>query len=405
VAILTTTATERQNLWLFRLYYFCWIGGASFVFPFLNLFFSRRGLSGLEIGWLGTFGAVLGMLTAPMWGRWSDQRADSRWLLQLSLAGVAVTGLVLSQQTAFAWMAIVISAQSLLGAGQEPLSSALVLRVTQAAQSGYGSVRVWGSLAWALFVLVSGWLIEQTDSLLMPFVGQAALLGLCVLLIGRLTPPAPVEAPAGEASGPRATLGTTFRAVLRDRALVGLAIALGLFWMTDSGARNFEAIFMDQLGSSELLIGFANTAGAVVELPAMFWADRLVKHHGSHRVLKASLLINAATMGLILAAPSPWTIVLARAVGGLYYSLYIVALPVFIQERAPANQTATALALFGVTLVNLIHMISGPLSGAAFDAFGAYWLYALALVGALVAWVVLRLTVTGRRTRLVGESA
>lgn len=43
---------------------------------------------------------------------------------------------------------------------------------------------------------------------------------------------------------------------------------------------------------------------------------------------------------------------------------------------------------------------SGPLSGLAFDTFGAYWLYAIALGGNALAWLTLRLAVTGRRSRI-----
>ncbi len=43
------------------------------------------------------------------------------------------------------------------------------------------------------------------------------------------------------------------------------------------------------------------------------------------------------------------------------------------------------LALFNVTLANMISMAASPLGGVGFDLFGAYWLYAFALAGFLLA--------------------
>jgi len=42
-------------------------------------------------------------------------------------------------------------------------------------------------------------------------------------------------------------------------------------------------------------------------------------------------------------------------------------------------------------------MIAAPVSGSAFDAFGAHWLYLIAAGGTIVAWVVMRFIATVRR--------
>jgi hypothetical protein len=68
-----------------------------------------------------------------------------------------------------------------------------------------------------------------------------------------------------------------------------------------------------------------------------------------------------------------------------------VATVVFISKRAPAQQSTTALALYTVTLRSLIQIVGAPLSGLAFDVFGAYSLYAIALGGSVLGWLALRL--------------
>jgi PPP family 3-phenylpropionic acid transporter len=385
----------RRNLWVIRLYYFVWIGGVGFLHPFINLFFNRQGLNGTQIGWLTTLGAVLGLLSAPFWGRWSDRAAHPRYLLQLSLGICAVSTLWLSQQSALFWMAVIIGLQAIAVAAQEPISGALALQASQAAQSGYGSVRLWGSLGWAIMVLGSGWLVEKSDSLMPAFAGQSLSLLICILLLSMIVVP---RALSGERQ-PSAGL-TQLGRLVKDRAMVGLALALTAYGLALVGAFQFESIYLDQLGAGGWLIGLTNTLGAVVELPAMFGADRLVRAYGSHRVMRAALLIGAAGILLILLRPSIPAILASRVFSGVSFSLFLVSSMIFIQEHASAQQTATTLALYTVTLAGLVRMISAPLCGAVFDTYGAYWVYAIALAGYLAGWLTLWLTVTGRRSQL-----
>jgi hypothetical protein len=91
----------------------------------------------------------------------------------------------------------------------------------------------------------------------------------------------------------------------------------------------------------------------------------------------------------------------AGVFSGLAFSFFNVALVVFIDERAPLGQTATVLALFTSTLRGLIQIMASPLSGLAFDAFGAYWLYVIAAIGSLIGWIVLLIFVSGKRSQIV----
>jgi len=394
-------AASRPHLYRLRLYYFLWIGAGGFVIPFIGLFYRQQGLSGTEIGLLSTCAAIVGLLLAPQWGRWSDRLARPQRLIQFGLVGVALCWLALSQQHFFGPMALLVALESALGAGIWPLSDSLTLGVAREARAGFGSVRVWGSLGWAVTVLGGGWLIERTG-LLAAFAGGASayLLGALVLLGLTTARPAP---PEGE-TAPRAALRIVAGTLWKDRALAGLAVTLGVFWLCSQGWHQFFSIYLDQLGASETVIGVANMLGSVVELPFMPLADRFVRRFGSHRALLLALALYALHMGLVLVWPTVPALMLSTGIGGVSYSFETIALVVFTTERAPAEYSATALALYTVTLRELIGVAAGPLGGALFDAAGAYWLSALALVGTLIAWFILRLTVTGKRSRTQPDS-
>jgi PPP family 3-phenylpropionic acid transporter len=375
-----------RELWLARVYFFLWIGGVGFYAPFINLFYRQQGMTGAEIGLIITIGSAVGLVAAPLWGRWSDAGAPLTRLLQLGLLITGTALVVLSQQRVFGIIAVVAGCQAIGVSGLFPLSDALALRVSQARRAGYGSVRVFGSAGWAVIVLVSGWLLNQAG-LEAGFFGAAALFLVAGLVLFAI--PAGIHAPNVMRSREPSGLKQAARQVLDTPALLGLAIALIVRGTLSDGHMQFGNIFLEELGATTAVIGIASMLQAAVELPGMFMADRVVKRLGALWTLLISFAITGGKLALVLVEPAVWSVMLTRAIEGIAFSLFTIGLITYVTGRAPTAQMATMLALFTVTLTALIQILGAPIGGVVFDAVGAYWLYALALVGNGLAFVIL----------------
>lgn len=172
--------------------------------------------------------------------------------------------------------------------------------------------------------------------------------------------------------------------------MVAFAACLAIVWITGQGRQQFEAIYLDQLGAGEWLIGMAYMIPAVIELPAMLWADRQVKRRGPVAILGASLLLSAAAEALVLAQASVLSVILLRAIGGISFSLFTVSSVTLLGRRAPAQHKALVMTVYLVALYETCLVVASPAVGWFFDTRGAYWLYLLALLGNLLGWVILR---------------
>ena len=402
--------TSQRNLWTLRLYYFMLIGGGGFLFPFINLFFVQQGLSGTEIGLLSTIASLAALIIAPWWGRRSDATSHPRRLLQFGLLATALCNLALSQQTIFAWMAVFVTLDVLLSINVAPLSDVVALAVIKG-KAGFGSIRLWGSLGWAVTALLGGWLIEQTGLFTM-FAGYAISAGVSIALLAILKLPnwghhQPDQTDAAPAAQ---SWRATFAALFRDRTLLGLALALSVLWFSLNGLRQFEPVFLDQLGAGETIIGLASTIGAAVELPAMLWVDRLVvsqptagrrawrgRRHSAGSLLRMSFLMYVAVALSVVIAPTVPVILFSHIIDGVAYSFFAVASVLFIAEVAPQRQVTTMMAIFTVTLPSIVRMISGPVSGWVFDARGAYALYIIGVIGSAVGWLIMKGMVKDRQ--------
>jgi MFS transporter, PPP family, 3-phenylpropionic acid transporter len=384
----TQTLNPTRDLRLIRLYYLFWLGGGGFLFPYIPLFYKQQGLTGTEIGLLSTVGWGVALLAAPLWARRGDNVRNPRPLIQLGLLSSALLMFWLSQQTLFLWMAAIIALNSLINSASDPLSTSQALAITNNQKSGFGSIRVWGSIGWVIMTPLCGWLIERLG-LISSFAGYAicSVLSALVLLFITTNPPAKQ---ADTAPAPR--MDKVIAQLSRDRSMVGLAIALFIFWLANYGATQFESIYLKQLQASTFVIGLVNTTSAVIEIGAMFWADRLVRRHGAGRILGVAMLVYAVAKLIVLASPTIPAIFAMRALNGIYYSMFVVASIAYAAEGAPQGQGSTVMAFYFITLQGLTQLVAGPLGGAAFDTFGAYWLFAIALGGGLLSWLVLRLT-------------
>jgi PPP family 3-phenylpropionic acid transporter len=296
--------------------------------------------------------------------------------------------LLLSQQVSFGAIILIVVCDALLNAGSSPNSDALALTVLSKVRSGFGSVRLFASMGWAITAFVSGWLSERFG-LIVAFIGYAAgyITGSGSVGLIRLPPKAVANTLHQQ---PKRSLRQSIRMVASDARLRKLALALGIFLFMMYGLRSFESLYLKQLGAGEAIVGLMSTIGATIELPGMLWADRLVRRFGAVRLLRYSFLLEVARLSLVLLIPSVPTLIVARVIGGFSFSWYVIGVFTFIGDAAPEERLTTTLALFNVTLASFIRMTAAPISGFIFDQVGGYWLYALGVVGSLVVWIIMK---------------
>jgi len=387
VSDISDLQVDRRSLRLARLYYFLLYGGGGFVSPFLNLFYVHQGLSGTQIGTVTSIGASITLIAAPFWAHRNAHWRSPRVALQIFVVLNALSLLWISQQTLFWGVAIATIFRALFTSSIFPLSDSMALTVSKARHTGFGSIRVWGSFGWVVFVPLSGWLVQQT-SLQTSLIGAFVVLCVASLIlfpIGARNFTVPV---VSDESPPRFRLVVS--KLLRNRSLLGVAAMIAIVGIANSGVAQFENVYMQQLGASNSLIGIINILSALVEIPCMLWADRLARRRGPYLLLLMAMLIFAGTRLLVLLVPSIPTIMVTEAFTGVSYSFYTVGLVHFISEATTAHETRTVLALYTVTLANLVSILSSPITGFVFDHLGARSLYLIAGVGYLLAWVGLQ---------------
>lgn len=395
MAAFELTFLARRDLLFARAYYFAYLGGWGFILPFINLFYVGLGLNGKQIGTLSAASALVGLVIAPVLVSEVKKRPKPERYLQWALALGALAYLLIGMQASFWPILLIVFFQAMVMSGLVPVSDAMAVSVAGGAEVGYGSVRVWSSVGWILSVLAAGWLIERLG-FAAGFGGVAfGFLAACLFVFfirPRHFSGEPASPEAGQPAQPKSSLRETIKRVWSDPILLAFAVALVFIGFLNNGVLQFENVYLAELGASKTLISVAGILSAVVELPFMLWADKIVRRVSAPRLMLLAFAIILFQRLLVLVFPSIESIMIARFIGGTSFSFYTVAFIGLIASRTKPNETGMVLALYTITISGLVSMLAAPVSGAIFDAVGARWLYALSFSGYLIGLVSLGLS-------------
>ena len=379
-----------RDLRLARWYYFL-LSGPALIVPYLNLFYTRLGLTGTEIGTIAAVGSIVTLLIAPVWAGLGERWARPRLILQVALLIVLTGYLVLGLQHTFVGILLTTACLALGAAAIAPFSDMLAVTIAKSAQKGFGDIRVRASAGWVIFGLLGGWLISRVNMYAM-FVMTALAYVASMLTLFPITG-TQFNAPRMENKVATYRFNEVIANLLHHRPLVGLSLMIIITGLANAGLAQFENVFLSQLGASDGLLGVLNVLSAAVEVPCMLWADRLMSRRiTAHRLLLIAMLMVAGLRIMVMLAPSVVMIMIARSIGGIAVSFYVVAIMRFIVDETLPHETRTFFALLNITFPSLVNMIASPIGGALFDSIGPRWLYPISAFGYIVSYVCLYVT-------------
>jgi PPP family 3-phenylpropionic acid transporter len=378
-----------KDLFFARLYYFTFMGGWGFILPFANLFYISLGFSGKQIGFISSTSAIVGMITSPIWVSTVKRHPLAQRILQIAIVLGAIGYYFIGRQTSFLPIIFIIFLHSLAASGVMPLSDSMAVTVSKESGLGYGSVRAWASLGWIVSVLTSGQLIQQFGYVA-GFIGVSLMWLISSTVIFFIQPHHFKNVQTQDQ--PKPGLRIALRRVFQDRTLLGFAIALVFIGFLNSGVLQFENVFLAELGASKQLISVAGILSAIIELPFMIFADRIMHRVGAHRLMLIAVSMTVFQRLTVLLLPFIPTIMIVRFIGGMAFSFYTISFVGLISSRTQSSEAGTVLALYTVTIAGLVNIIAAPVGGAIFDAVGARWLYGFSALGYIIGATSLWLT-------------
>jgi PPP family 3-phenylpropionic acid transporter len=358
---------------LLRTYYFTNFGAFGAIMPFLPLLFDARGLTPTQISHVMLLGPISSMLVPPLWGLLADALRARVVLLRVASLGGAASLMLLCFDWKVAGSFLAMSIIYFFRAAIAPLAD-----TAAAAMLGGGGrfslIRAWGSLGFALFSGIGGWLdVSHHPLRLVALTSSLYFVSFLVTL--------KMDAPPLERQ-PK-VLARTIR-YLAIGPLPLLLFGTALHYVGQSIFDVYFSLHMRALHFDDSFVGLAWLVGVLCEVAMMFFAPRILAVYDARRVL---LLCTAAAIlrwSVTAVAVDRGVILLCQTLHALTFGLWYISTVKLVQDEAP-EELRTSLQSAALTFMGLGALFGYLLGGSIYELEGGRTVFMAASVAAACA--------------------
>lgn len=391
ICLAHVNAVNKSTLNYVKLFNFFLYGSISILLSFFPLYFQSAGFNKMAIGMLMAGGPFVSIFANPFWGYWSDRLQNIRRILVIMLIGNLIIVQFVFQFDSMVWAFIAMLCFFLF---QTPLfsqSNSLILNTIEGTSYKFGSFRLWGSLGWALLAVAVSPLIDciGIDNL---WIVYSAMLFLTILFT--------IKLPTGKLEGTKKIAkGGYGRALFGNKYFLVFVLLGVLISVPNSMNQTFNSLYIDQLGGSVVLIGWAAFLTAIFEVPVFLLFDRYLKRNIPVMIgcLIVVSLLFVLRWYLMSIAVSPVQIIFIQMLHSISFGGYYYIGTTLTAELIPVELRASGQAVYALTWGGISGIIAGFFGGWLFGTLGPQVMYqvstGIALFGAVgfsLLWIWIR---------------
>ncbi len=371
-----------------KAFLFFYYSAMTVIVSYLPVYFQEIGLTGAQIGVLLAVGPLAAMFSQPFWGYMTDKYRTSKKIILFCIIGTLVGSLFLFQTINYYFLigAVFIFQGFLSPVGG--LGDSLTQKTAIRLSTSFGSIRLWGSLGFAIMSLLMGFLLAKigVQYLYLPFLFFLILTLVFTLRIRDV-----------ETSSVPISIRDATKLLGNKKFMLFLVIIM-FVTITHRANDSFLGIYIVEKGGNESFIGWAWFIGvvseAVIFATATYWFR---KYHALTFICIAGLLfaLRWIIMGIIV---NPVLVLPLQVLHGFSFGVFYLCAFHYVTKIVPEELQSTGHLLFYSFFFGLSGMLGSSFGGVIIDYGGASFLYVIlgisAIIGAifivLYQWLILK---------------
>jgi len=337
-----------------------------------TIYYRRVGLDTGQIGVLIALQPLLMLVAGPIWSAIADRLGIRSRLLTLVMGLSIVPMVAMAFVQSFVGLFVLSVLHALLQTTIEPLMNATAWSTIEKERHQFSIIRGWGSLGYAPVAWLMGILLETIDIRWISG-AYALLMGISALISLTF---------AGErVTLLRPRLGQGLGQILRQRSWLIFVSAYFAVMGLGSITFSYLGIYLDTLGSSEGLIGFAGAIGSFGQtLLMMTLLPWLLRRWSAQRMILLAFGVYVLRFAIWTFIPIPAVVGGAEILLGLAFGSAYVAGVDFAARHAPKGLEATSQALVTSLASGLGRATVTLATGVLFEQSGPAMTFGIALV-------------------------
>jgi MFS transporter, PPP family, 3-phenylpropionic acid transporter len=363
----------------FYFVYFAFVGAFA---PYWSLYLKSLEFSAFQIGVLMSLLQVARIFAPNLWGWLADHSGRRVRVVQLAAGLSLACYLGVFAGDDFVWLFIVMATMSFFWSASLPLVEAITLGHLREAASGYGRIRLWGSIGFIVSVIGLGYFLDYAPVRALLWVVLGLKIG--VLAISRWIPEPHIAPHHNDRFSVLEILKRPEVAAFFTATFM-MAVAHGVYY-------TFYSIYLVDHGYSKTAVGWLWAIGVICEVLVFLWMPRLAVRFGLRKILLVSFALAALRFELIgWGVGSVVVIIFAQILHAASFGSYHAAAVAVTHQFFPGRHQARGQALYTSISFGLGGTLGGLMSGYAWESFSPAWAFSLsgfcALLGmGMLAW-------------------
>jgi PPP family 3-phenylpropionic acid transporter len=313
---------------------------------------------------------IIGM---PIGAMAADRVSDRTIVMIWSGVVSLLTTIALFYTYTFWPVLLVYALQSLFYAPYVPIADAVLVTGVRRWGFDYGSLRVWGSVAFAVATLAGGWLLDLFGgAMVLPclvvFYVLTVAMALTAPRLGRELPAAPADPAVSLAKAP-------FWEPDFLLLIVGASIAMS----SQSMLYAFATYYWTAQGISGFGISLLWFAGITAEILLFFVSGRWLRRFSVWQLLIIGSLVTAVRWALFPLVSGFWPYFILQCTHAFTYAMMHLGVQRFMMGRVGDGRGASAQGFYQAA-TSIFAVLSGWASGYIFEDFGVDGFYSMSVL-------------------------
>jgi len=348
---------------------------------FVALYLDSIGFSGAQIGLLLALVPLIGFLVQPLWGILSDVNHIHKQVLVFTCFGVVAAMIGYASTEDFALLVFFTILHAIMSAPIGLIGNSLALEFLEQNDSkdNFGSLRLWGSIGFAIAVFgIGALLVDDAIWWILPIYAAANfVLGLVALTV----PKAVVHGEVLWQEG--------ISLLFRERTLAYFLVGVFLIGITLGIVNNYLAVYLVDISGAGWVIGAALAISALTEVPLMARVPVFIKRWGIRLVLVAGIAVLPVRWLLYAFIDNPLLVLPIQVLHSIAMTSLLVVAILYVDRLLAPKLRASGQSLYMAAMGGIGPSIGLFAAGIIYQRAGIDIVWLLCAVVALAGTLVI----------------
>ena len=341
------------------------------------------GFTSSQVGIVVSIPSILGIIFVPIWGLLSDISKKQKTVLWINILMSLILAGVYTITKSFIPVLIVATFFEMFRNSVLPLTDSLTTSFCIENNKNYGSIRVVGSMTFAVASFLCGQLIKITNSDLMFFyVFMVSMIG-CLIITPTLDTNTTIEQKENlnlKEDLPKLFKNKSYILIL----LCGVCVA-GL----TEGMMSFQGIYLMKLGAGTELVGLLTVFMVLPELFFMVKTKGLIEKYGMIKMIGFASCALLVRWIIYFTTSNPCLFMLATSMHGVAISIITISAFDFIGKVVDTKLHTTSMTVYTFT-IGVSYSLMKLLYGNMIDSLGFKSIFIFSMVVSVFSFVILK---------------